>query len=123
MAKLARGLYGHGSGPCGLVPTGDICTYSAIPEFKSSSPHFFYFPVKPSTITLLVYTSPRKIPKVFYIKEIIKLCKWGVVSIISSSNKLDIVRVENDFLTHKQIEQKNGMLFMRIKKRSICFVK
>ncbi len=31
----------------------------------------------------------------------------------------DIIRYEEGYYIHKQVEKRNGMLFMRIKKRSI----
>jgi len=48
----------------------------------------------------------------------------GVVFIFLKDNKenskvIDIVRQQDNFLIHKQIEIKNGRLFMRLKKRSI----
>ena len=36
-----------------------------------------------------------------------------------NSKVIDIVRYKDNFLIHKQIEIKNGRLFMRLKKRSI----
>jgi len=48
--------------------------------------------------------------------------KRGVVFIFlnqskGSSKVIDIVRQNNNFLIHQQIEIKNGLLFMRLKKR------
>ena len=50
--------------------------------------------------------------------------KRGVVFIFlkdsnESSKVIDIVKEQDNFLIHKQIEIKNGRLFMRIKKRSL----
>lgn len=49
--------------------------------------------------------------------------KRGVVFIFLNENrensKIDIVRRHDNFLIHQQIEIKNGMLFMRLKKRSL----
>lgn len=48
----------------------------------------------------------------------------GVVFIFLSEYKenskvIEIVREHNSFYTHQQIEIKNGMLFMRLKKRAL----
>lgn len=43
----------------------------------------------------------------------------GVDNFNSDSRKIDIVSYENNFYTHKQIEIKNNLLYMRIKKRLI----
>ena len=42
----------------------------------------------------------------------------GFIS-FENSKKIDIIRVSNNFFTHKQIENRNGLLFMRMKKRAI----
>lgn len=33
--------------------------------------------------------------------------------------RMDFVKIEGDYLVHKQIENKNGMTFMRMKKRKV----
>jgi len=44
-----------------------------------------------------------------------------VVEIITTeSNKIDIIEIRGNTLFHKQIEQKNGMTFLRLKKRKIA---
>lgn len=47
----------------------------------------------------------------------------GVVLIFNKDNRsskiIDIVRQKDNFLIHKQIEIKNGLVFMRLKKRRI----
>ena len=35
----------------------------------------------------------------------------------SNSGKVDIISYSDKFYTHKQIERKHGMVFMRIKRR------
>jgi len=49
--------------------------------------------------------------------------KRGVVFIFNinkeSSKVIDIVRKQGNFLIHKQIEIKNGLLFMRLKRRAL----
>ena len=43
----------------------------------------------------------------------------GAANLDSSSRKIDIVVYSDNRYIHKQIEIKNNLLFMRIKKRSI----
>jgi len=43
----------------------------------------------------------------------------GVETFNSNSSKIDIVIITNNVYTHKQIEVKNNLVFMRIKKRLI----
>ena len=70
-------------------------------------------------------------PKVFKWTTLKKLCvgvverdhkhKRGVVFIFNedkeNSKVIDIVTRQDNFLIHKQIEIKNGLLFMRLKRR------
>ena len=37
----------------------------------------------------------------------------------SDNEKMDYITIDKDILTHKQIENSNGILFMRMKKRII----
>lgn len=41
----------------------------------------------------------------------------GVETFNSNSSKIDIVIITNNVYTHKQIEVKNNLVFMRIKKK------
>ena len=41
----------------------------------------------------------------------------GVANFNSDSEKIDIITYMNDYYIHKQLEIKNNLLFMRIKKR------
>ncbi len=48
----------------------------------------------------------------------------GVVFIFSNEDKenskvIDIIRQYNNYYIHKQVEIKNGLLFMRLKKRAL----
>lgn len=39
--------------------------------------------------------------------------------IYSEGDAINMVTVKNNFVLHKQIEQKNGRIFMRMKKRDL----
>ena len=39
------------------------------------------------------------------------------MQLFSDDDKLDFITVEGNVYTHKQIEKKNGLVFMRLKKR------
>jgi len=43
----------------------------------------------------------------------------GVDKLSQDLGKIDIITYSDSFYTHRQIESKNGLVFMRIKKRSI----
>ena len=39
------------------------------------------------------------------------------MQLFSDNEKLDFITIEGDTYTHKQIEKRNGIVFMRMKKR------
>ena len=78
---------------------------------------FAQFPNETFTKKVLVYLSPLKKCKAFYISKFIKELRGGGNINLINSNKLELIRFEDDFYTHKQVELKNGLLFVRIKKR------
>jgi hypothetical protein len=41
----------------------------------------------------------------------------GVDDLFTDSRKIDIFMYANEYYTHKQVELKNNLLFMRMKKR------
>ena len=40
-----------------------------------------------------------------------------ILQLFSDNEKLDYITIEGDIYTHKQIEKKDGLIFMRMKKR------
>ena len=42
----------------------------------------------------------------------------GHISTKDSSIKVDLIKKSKDFYIHKQIERRDGLLFMRLKKRA-----
>ena len=40
-----------------------------------------------------------------------------ILQLYSDDEKLDFITIEGDIYTHKQIERRNGVTFMRMKKR------
>jgi len=49
----------------------------------------------------------------------LKIDSVGVENINTNSEKVDIIMYNSEFYTHKQIEKKDNLVFMRIKKRAI----
>jgi len=43
----------------------------------------------------------------------------GVENIYTNSGKVDIIICNSRYYTHRQIEKRDNLLFMRVKKRSI----
>ena len=41
----------------------------------------------------------------------------NILQFFSEDGKLDYITIEGNIYTHKQIEKKNGIVFMRMKKR------
>jgi hypothetical protein len=41
----------------------------------------------------------------------------GIINIDNPNSKIELIRLGDNFYTHKQVELKNGMLFIRMKKR------
>lgn len=42
-----------------------------------------------------------------------------ILQFFSEDEKLDYITIEGDIYTHKQIEKKDGLVFMRMKKRIV----
>ncbi len=40
-----------------------------------------------------------------------------ILQLFSDNDKVDYITIEGDIYTHKQIEKKDGLIFMRMKKR------
>ena len=72
-------------------------------------------------IDIPVYYSLHDKTKDFYIKITLKIHTWGCIFLeFSSENeKLDYITIDENTYTHKQIEMRNGIVFMRMKKRMI----
>ena len=47
----------------------------------------------------------------------------GVVNIVNTGNKWDIIRIVDSMILHQQIERRNGMTFMRMKKRDSLVIR
>ena len=72
-------------------------------------------------IIIPVYYFLHDKTKDFYMKMITRIHTWGCIFLeFSSENeKLDYITIDDSAYTHKQIEMRNGIVFMRMKKRMI----
>ena len=52
-----------------------------------------------------------------YDEFLIKVSTVGVVTVNSTGETLDIITRDDKYTIHKQVEWRNGLLFMRAKKR------
>jgi len=67
---------------------------------------------------ILILLFHAKIPKPLLISFFMTSSKYTGVFIISETKRvIDIVKIMDSSIVHKQIEERNGMIFMRLKKR------
>lgn len=67
------------------------------------------------------YRNPYTIKQKFFIPNLLDVSYVGVniLSNFSGKDMRDYITIDGNIYTHKQIENRNGLVFMRMKKRII----